>query len=234
MKKKIKDKIPIALTVVGSISTIASTCLGIKAGMEIADLYSNDESPDMKKVIKTCIPSGITCLTAVGCDIANAVVTKKQANSLISLCSAVGSSYAAYRYEIQKRYGEEIDNDIIETISPYCDVCYMNPEIPDKKCHWIVDMCCDDIPVYELDAYERDIINVEKHFNRNYVLSGFQSAYSFFDFLNIPNIDNRIKDYGWAMNDAEIYFVDFEHTKVADGVFRITPLWAPWYDYENT
>ena len=35
------------------------------------------------------------------------------------------------------------------------------------------------------------------------------------------------------IDDCQIYFLDFHHTKIDENTFRLTPVWAPWYDYEN-
>ena len=60
---------------------------------------------------------------------------------------------------------------------------------------------------------------------------------SFGDFLNFLgfNVDNFVNEniFGWAMNDCEIFYIDFIHTKIDENTFKVTPVFAPWYRYDE-
>lgn len=228
-----KDILPLTFSTIGFIGTFVSSYLGIRAGMKIADIYSENEDVDKKEIIKTCIPVGVSCVLTTGCNITSNIILHKQRNDIVSLAAVIGSSYVGYRQEVIKRYGEDVDREIAKTVNKNHYVCNMHPEIPDKLCHWIVDMCDDNLPTYELDAYERDIINAERHLNRNYMLNTYQSFGDFLAFLGFKNVDKITDAYGWAIEDNEIYVIDFEHVQVDDNTFRIVPIFSPWYDYEN-
>lgn len=228
-----KDILPIALTSVGCVGTVISTYLGIKAGIAIADMKVDNEDADKNEILKVCIPAGISCGVTIGCNIASSVVSHKQRNDILSAAAVIGSSYVGYRQEVIKRYGEETDKNIVDTVNSNCYICAICPDIPDKKRSWIIDMCDEKIPKYVIEAYERDIINAEKHLNRNYILKSQQSFADFLILLGFKSPNSLTNKYGWAIDDSEIYTIDFEHIKIDDNTFRVVPIFSPWYDYEN-
>lgn len=234
-KSFIKTNGPTLLTLASVISVITTTALSIKAGMDVSGLCE-EKKPDKKDLLKTCVPAFAFCAVSIGCALGADMLNRKQKSDLLAMCALAGSSYSSYRTEVIKRYGEEVDEDIIDTVSNSCCYHFMAPDIPDKKCHWILNLYDEHIPIYELDALERDIIHAEMHFNRNYILSGGQPVSSLLNFLGIElsKDEKELADYyGWLINDDEIYYVDFEHTKIDDTTFEIHPVFAPWADYEN-
>ena len=232
-KEWIKNNAHTILTVVGCVSTIITTGLAIKAGMNVADICEEDE-PKKKDIVKACVPAAVGCGVTISAIIGADIMHRRQTNDLLAMCALIGSSYSGYRQEAVRRYGAEVDHEITDCVAKSPEVCCMCPDIPDKKCHWIIDMLMDDLPKYELDAYERDIINAEKHLNRNYILRSEQSFGDFLDFLgfNVDNFGNE-NIFGWAINDSEIYYIDFIHTKIDENTFKLTPVWAPWYGYDR-
>lgn len=241
MNKKdwIKSNLPTILTILSSVGTVATAGLGIRAGMKIGD-YIDDtiriehEKPDKKEIVKLCIPVAISSVVSVGCGIGADIMNRQQKSDLLAMCALIGSSYSGYRSEVVRRYGPEVDKEIVDTVCGSPEICCMCPDIPDKKVHWIIDMCMDDLPKYELDAYERDIINAERHLNRNYMMTMAQSVADFLDFLGFK-VDDFANEcvFGWAIGDSEIYYLDFYHTKIDENTFRLTPLFAPWYQFDR-
>lgn len=227
-KSFIKNNSGTLLTIAGCIGTIATTVLGIRAGMKI-----KEENLDVKESILAAVPAVIGCAGSIACVVAGDALNRKQKSELLATCALAGSSYSSYRQEIRKRYGEEVDKEILETVASNPECMYMAPDIPDKVCTWIIDMCDDNIPPIEIQACERDIIHAEYYLNRNYILKSEQSVIDFFTFLGIENIDPRYGNYGWMIDDCQIYFLDFRHTKIDENTFRLTPIFSPWYDYEN-
>lgn len=230
-KNFIKNNSGTLLTIAGGLGMIATTALSIKAGMDI-----KEKKLDTKESIKACIPAVIGCAGSIACVVAGDALNRKQKSELLATCAAIGSSYSCYRNEIIKRYGEDVDNEIVDTVSNSCYRHHMAPEVSDKVCHWIIDMCVDGLPIYEIDARERDIIHAEYHVNRNYILGSEQSINDLYKLLGIEcSTKDLIKQemYGWKIDDSEVYFLDFEHEKIDDNTFRLTPLWAPWFDFQN-
>lgn len=238
-KEFIKNNIPTILSIIGGVGAVATAVLGVRAGIKIGD-YIDDtitiehEKPKKKEIAKLCIPVAIACGTTVACGISADILNRGQKNDLLAMCMAIGSSYSGYRQEVVRRYGAEVDKEIVDTVAKCPEVCCMCPDIPDKKVHWIIDMCVDSLGQYELDAYERDVINAERHLNRNYILGGEQSYGDFLRFLGfeVASFDNE-NVYGWAINDSEIYYLDFYHSKIDENTFKITPIFAPWYRFDE-
>lgn len=227
--KFIKNNSGTLLSIAGCIGTVASTVLAIKTGMKIKE---NDM--DVKEGIKSCVPVVLTCAGSIACVVAGDALNRKQKSELLATCALAGSSYSAYRKEVIKRYGEEVDKEIIDTVAECENYHFMAPDIPDKVCHWVLDLCDVRIPKYEFDACERDVIHAEYHINRNYILSGSRSVSDILPFFGIKETgDINLNKFGWIIDDSEIYFIDFVHRKLDDNTIEITPIWSPWYDYEN-
>ena len=57
--------------------------------------------------------------------------------------------------------------------------------------------------------YEREVIDAEYHFNRNFTMRGYAFLNEFYEFLGLPMTEyGRIA--GWSMSSG-IMWVDFEH-----------------------
>ena len=237
VKKFFKDNGPTMLMAAGCAGTVVTAVLGINAGTKIAKIMDKQEDEKLTKedkiaVVKACVPAVISCGASIGCNVGADILNRKAKNDLIAMCALVGSSYSGYRSEVIKRYGKEVDSDIIDTVNERCDLCYMAPEVPDKLSKWIIDMGDYNIPEYTIEAYERDVINAEKHLNRNYILGWSASVTNLLEFLDVPKFDAEITDkYGWALDDSEIYFIDFEHRKIDDNTFKLFPVFTPWKNF---
>lgn len=208
--------------------------IDVKSNGEYYVNYRISKKSVKKEVIKACMPVAIGSVVTIGCGISADILNRQQKSDLLAMCALIGSSYSGYRSEVIRRYGAEVDREITDCVAKSPEVCCMCPDIPDKKCHWIIDMCMDDLPKYELDAYERDIINAERHLNRNYIMCGEQSFGNFLEFLgfDVGKFANEMV-FGWAINDSEIYYIDFVHTKIDENTFRLTPIFAPWYQFDR-
>lgn len=190
-----------------------------------------------KDIIKACIPVAVSSVVTIGCNISADILNRQQKSDLLAMCALIGSSYSGYRTEVMRRYGAEVDREITDTVAKNCEMMYMAPEIPDKLCHWKLNLCQDDLEIYEFDAYERDVLHAEMHFNRNYILCGQQSVYNLLLFFGLDSPTSRVYTvndvYGWAINDSEIYYIDFEHRKIDENTFEIYPIFSPWKDYDR-
>jgi len=233
----LKTNAPTILTVIGCVGTVVTGGLAIRAGLKIADICAEteeDEKPCKKKIIKACIPAAAACVVSIGCNAGADILNRGQKSDLLAMCAVIGSSYSGYRQEVIKRYGAEVDKEITDTVAGCAEYMYMAPEVPDKLCHWVIDMCMDDLPKYEIDAYERDILHAEMHLNRNYILCGEQSFRDLLIFLGVDVVPFGNEEiFGWAINDSEIYYLDFVHTKIDENTFRLTPVFAPCYQFDH-
>lgn len=230
--KFVKDNAGNILTLLGCVGFAGTTALAVKTGYDIANDVDIQIYDDKKELVKKAAPVVLSVAAAIACVCSGNVINARQKKQLVALCMASGSSYAAYRKEIRKRFGEEVDKEIADTVAANCEVCCMCSDIPDRLVHWSVDLCIEGLPILELDAYERDIINAERHLNRNYIMRGCADTAELLEFLGFAKLDPEFSNYGWDIQE-EIFYVDFEHEKVDDQNFIIHPIFAPWYEYDR-
>lgn len=225
----LKEHTGTILTVSSCICTAATAYFGIQAGLKLSEIDTDDK----KEIAKTCLPVGIACASAIGLSVAADISHCRKLTSLANTCLLSGIGYMNYREEVIKRYGEEVDADIIATtIADNCAFHCTTYDVADTKCHWIFDPCMDGIPCVSFDAYERDVIHAEYHFNRNYILRFGASINDLIEMYTGGRLDNEDADiYGWIPDDNEVYFVDIEHHMIEGctvPTFRITPVFIPW------
>ena len=86
------------------------------------------------------------------------------------------------------------------------------------------------------EATIEQVIQAEYHLNRNFTLRGYVYLNEFYEFLGL-SITEYGDVMGWAVNYDEIYWVDFNHRKVAmdDGleVYIIETPYEPTYEPWN-
>lgn len=231
VKTFLKKNTGTILTVSSCICTGLTAYFGIQAGLKLA----NNDTDDKKEIVKTCLPVGLCCAGSIGLSVAADISNRKQITTLVNTCLLAGISYTNYREEVKKRYGEDVDAEIIATtIADNCAYHCTAPGTPDVLCHWILNTGDDRIPKIEFDAYEREVIHAEYHINRNYIIMGQQSITDVLSFFGKkPN--NSYREYadtnGWKIDDNEVYFIDFEHNERLDTeekTFEICPLFSPW------
>lgn len=235
-KDWIKNNAPTLLTIAGGVGTVVTSILGIRAGMKIRDYIEDTEKPKKKEIIKACTPVVVSSALTIGCNVSADILNRQQKSDLLAISAMIGASYSGYRQEVINRYGAEVDREITDTVARNAECMYMAPDIPDKLCHWVINMYDENIPVLYFDAYERDVLHAEMHFNRNYILGGGQSVSALLEFLGFARTPydgmwENTDIYGWAINDSEIYYVDFEHRKIGEDTFELHPVFAPWRDF---
>ena len=106
-----------------------------------------------------------------------------------------------------------------------CDLCRIDITEPDRYLRWY-----EPISGQWFYAYEREVMDAEYHFNRNYQLGcGTQTVNNLLYFLNLPDMGEEGYKNGWCAED-EIYWIDFEHDEQndEDGVYYvINTVFAP-------
>jgi len=159
------------------------------------------------------------------------VFNAKQQTSLVAAYTLVNKNFAKYRESLVNLYGEEADKKVRdEVILQNCNYHHIGCDVPDEKATWV-----EEISGESIDAYEKEIIDAEYHFNRNFTMRGYASLNEFYEFLGLPQTEYG-DSVGWTTTDG-IYWVDFEHRIVNNGddggsyVYSIWPVFAPSADY---
>lgn len=184
---------------------------------------------------KCYIPAVASGVGSIACIFGLNVLNKKQQEQLISAYALLNNTYHQYRKQVIERYGEEVDDEIrnsvgYSVIGEYAEICKTDCNYPDEKAIFY-----DSISGNSVTKYEREIMAAEYHLNRNFILAGEVCLNDFYEFLGLPLTDEG-KDIGWSLCDGYCW-IDFEHRLLSrdDGgmpVYSIDTIFAPHEDYE--
>lgn len=199
-----------------------------KAKEEYDKLKERELDCSVKDIVtvsgKHYIPAIFVGSMTLGCIIGANVINKQQQASLATAFAGLHTYYNAYRNEVIEKFGEEADDDIRASIAR------LNPEFhqigmdsPDLKLTFIDDYG------NSVTCYERELMDAEYHFNRNYVLGGCGSLKQFYDMAGIKYSDPKhYRDIGWSSSSG-ISWVDFVHypDKYDPSIYHLSYIWTP-------
>lgn len=166
---------------------------------------------EVVKVVAPCyIPAIVTGVGTVGCIAATMILSGKAKTEVATACASLNEYYREYRNEVIRRYGEEVDNDIMMSIyRDNCEVHIKGLDEPDKKVIFY-DIFSD----RSVEMYEREIMDAEYHLNRNFTMRGYASLNEFYEFLGLePTDDGEL--LGWSMTDGYTW-IDIEHKSMME------------------
>ena len=172
-------------------------------------------------------------------------MNKRHQAALVSAYTLIDSSFKEYKQKLKELYGEETHNNVIDAIAvEKAKETYVHGSTFASTCDLYLEESCGE-PVLFYDEHSQryfestieQVLNAEYHFNRNYTLRGSACLNELYEFLGLEGTDYG-SVLGWAVNDDEIYWVDFNHRKTVldDGleVYIIEtpfePSYEPW-DY---
>lgn len=233
----LKNAAPTFLTILGMSGVVGTTISGIKQNQKacIAMKKNNDRNEQLSMVDKAVIlipiyaPTFLLGLSTMTCILGANILNKKNQASLASAYALIDNSYKEYRNKLIELHGEEADIEVRDAIArQHCDFHKIGMDIPDKKVKFV-----DSVSGRYIIAYEREIMDAEYHFNRNFVLRGYASLNEFYEFLGLPSTDEGEKK-GWSISYG-YYWIDFEHNKVVDKngetYYVIDTIFPPEEDY---
>lgn len=157
---------------------------------------------------------------------ANALNQGGQA-SLISSYAVLEQCYRQYRDSLIELHGPAADEEVREhmgAVRAYSlhESCL---DRPDYITRWY-----EPISDQWFEAYEREVMDAEYHFNRNYTLGfGTQTVNNYLYFLNLPDMGEEGDRFGWCAEDG-IQWIDFEHEEKEDehGIYYVvSACWPP-------
>lgn len=232
-------KMPLILTILGSAGVVVTVVSAVRAtpkalkSIDEAKEEKGEELTTMEKVqaaapayIGTAIMGASTIACIFG---ANALNMRTQA-SIASAYALIDNYHKEYRKTLIDLHGKEIDEEVRNTMArEHCDYHVIDNDCPDSKV-----LFYDEISGETIARYERDVIDAEYHFNRNFVLRGYACLNELYEFLGIPQTEYG-ESVGWTMSSG-ISWVDFEHRLIEkdDGgtpVYAIDMVFAPGSDY---
>lgn len=236
---RLHRKMPLILTVVGSIGVVATVVSAVRAtpkalkSIDEAVEEKGEELTTIEKVqaaapayVGTAIMGASTIACIFG---ANALNMRAQA-SIASAYALIDNYHKEYRKTLIDLHGKEIDEEVRNTMAhERCDYHVIDYDCPDGKV-----LFYDEISGETIARYERDIISAEYHFNRNFSMRGYASLNELYEFLGIPQTEYG-ESVGWTMSSG-IYWVDFEHRLIdkddaGTPIYAIDMVFAPGSDY---
>lgn len=221
------------LASVGVVGTAIATATAVpKAQEKIAEAESQKGSElttteKVKASAECYIPPALIGAGTIACVLGANALNKQQQASMISSYAFLEQCYKQYRDTLIELHGPAADEEVREhmAVRYRSDYHRYNIDIPDQRLRWY-----EPISNQWFEAYEREVMDAEYHFNRNYQLCcGTQTVNNLLYFLNLPDMGEEGDINGWCAED-EIYWIDFEHDEQtdADGVYYvINTVFAP-------
>ena len=200
-----KRHAPTLLSIFGSIGVIGTAITSAKATMDVADMYADGLSPTGLDIAKTYIPTAVTAGVTIGCIISGNAISTKQTAAMAALYAGATKTYSDYRNKVIEKKGAEFDKEI------QAEITRDNPGFhrqmltcPDGKFTFV-----EPVTHQVFQRYEREVMDAEYHFNRNFVLRGYAPLSEFLYFLGIP-VTPESQMVGWSIADG-FSWIDITH-----------------------
>lgn len=151
-------------------------------------------------------------LATSACIIAGAVIDVQKEKTLLGALNMAQQGWSSYREYIIDNCGKEVDQKAMEftTYKGYCDWHQIGYDSPDQKVWWY-----EPISGNKMLAYEREIMDAEYHFNRNYTNYGMATLNDLYSMLGMPLTEDGDK-LGWTVTDFDFYWIDFTHVRMPE------------------
>lgn len=238
VKSILKRNLPTILSVLGVVGAGAVGVSAAVAQHKVEEDLQNT-APNKQEMLKIYAkhywPTALIFGATGACIVGSNKMSQKQYKELLGAYTALGAGFAGYREAVIQRFGEEVDQELVEESCCVAvsdnQVNLLNTTVPGKEL-----LFYEPISDKFFRAQERDVILAEYHMNRNYVLKGSIGVDELLYFLGIePN--NAAFKYGWNV-ESGIYWIDLRHSeagKTRDGetYYKIDYLFPPEPDYED-
>ena len=242
------------LTCVGGAGVVATTVMAVKAtpkALTLLEEAKKEKGEDLTKIEKvktvatTYIPTVVTGAATIACIFGANTLNKRQQAALMSAYALLDNSYKEYKNKLKELYGEETHQDIVNAIAvEKAGDVYVSSECLCTSCDLTIEendgepkLFYDEHSNRYFEATIERVITAEYHLNRNFTLRGHVYLNEFYEFIGLETTDYG-SVLGWAVNDDEIYWIDFNHRKVMmEGGLEVYiietpygPSYEPW-DY---
>ena len=241
------------LTCVGGVGVVSTAILAAKATPKAIKLLEEAKKEKQEELTNweivrvagpAYIPTVITGAATLACIFGANVMNKRSQAALMSAYALLDTKFKEYKDKVKELYGEETHQEIVNAIAvEKADDVYVRSECLCMNCDLATEendgepkLFYDEHSNRYFEATIEQVIQAEYHLNRNFTLRGYVYLNEFYEFLGL-SITEYGDVMGWAVNDDEIYWVDFNHRKVAmdDGleVYIIETPYEPTYEPWN-
>lgn len=218
------------LTGLGGAGVVATTVMAVKAtpkAVKLLEEAKEEKGEELTVVEKvkvagtTYLPTVVTGAATIACIFGANVLNKRHQASLASAYALVDSSYKDYKNKVKELYGEETHQEVVNAIMiEKAEDVYVHSECLCASCDLATEendgepkTFYDEHSNRYFEATIEQVITAEYHLNRNFTLRGYAVLNELYEFLGLETTDYG-SVLGWAVNDDEIYWVDFNHRKV--------------------
>lgn len=230
------------LTCVGALGVVATSVMAVKATpkamalMEEAETVKGEELTVTEKVLvagPAYIPSVLVGASTIACIFGANALNKRQQASLMSAYALVNNSYKEYKAKVEEICDETTVHHIQEElVNDKFDDIEIEPMHEEEKLFF------DDFSMRFFYSTIEEVLEAERRFNQNFMMSGSACLNEFYDILGIGRIDAGYQ-LGWAARsgnyDLGISEIEFQHQKmiVGDNVecYVISMIELPCEDY---
>ena len=176
------------------------------------------------------IPSILIGGTTIACILGANILNKHSQAALASAYGLADQTFKEYRKKLIELHGEEMDEEIrAEIARNHYDYHVHGINCPDQKVTWY-----DPYSERFFEMYERELIDAEYHFNRNFTIGGSRSLNDLYDMLGLP-YTRKGEKLGWCVCDGYCW-VDFEHVlqrnKDGSEYYILQPIFPPMTEDE--
>lgn len=216
----LKRSSPTILCCVAAVGVVGTAVAAVKVTPKAMKLLEDTMDAKGEELSKTEIVITVAHLyipaTAIGagtiiCIFGANILNKQQQARLISAYTLLRNYHKEYCDKLIELRGEEVNVEVRNAmVRERCDVHMLDSDVPDGKVIFYDEMSGESIM-----RYEREVIDAEYHFNRNFTMRGYAFLNEFYEFLGLPQTEYG-GTVGWSMYSG-IMWVDFEHRLIDSG-----------------
>lgn len=205
---------PTILCCVAAVGVVGTAIASVKVtpkAMKLLKDATDEKGEELSKaeivitVAHLYIPAAAIGAGTIFCIFGANALNKHQQAQLMSAYALLKNYHKGYRDKLIELHGENIDIEIRNAmIRERCDFHQLDSDAPDEKVIFY-----DEISGESVIRYEREVIDAEYHFNRNFTMRGYAFLNEFYEFLGMP-VTEYGGTVGWSMASG-IMWVDFEH-----------------------
>jgi hypothetical protein len=213
------------LTCMGAAGVVVTGVMAAKAtpkAMALLEQAEEEKGEELTVVEKVqyagpaYIPAVLTGTATIACIFGANVLNKRKQASLMSAYAFMNNSYREYKMKVRELYGEEAVEHIREEIADdkYAALTTMEPMHEEEVLFF------DDFSLQFFYSTIEDVLEAERRFNQNFMMSGSACLNEFYDILGIGRIDAGYQ-LGWAARsgntDLGLSKIEFQHQKMIVG-----------------
>lgn len=228
-KLYLKHNASTVLTAIGVFGVVATSILTAKATIKAFEIVNEEECEKKRELTKkemvvlagpSYFPAILVGASTIACILGANILNKRQQALLSSAYAFVNASFKEYKNKVKELYGEEVHNNIINSIAvekakdSHVTASYLMGE-----CDLSVDsdseprLFYDEFSERYFETTTEQVLEAEYHLNRNYILRGYANLNEFYEFLGLEKTDYG-EVIGWAPLDEGMYWIDFNHRKL--------------------